>query len=229
MSRTVLIVISEAWFAASHFRPLIKTVVTEADRVVIASRFDAQDPRQTDFIAELDREGIEQYPFDVGRGRLGVRHQLSAVAALRAVVATVRPDVVHVIGQHLIVVVGLAFAVPARRPALVLHLTGRGILATAVGARFAGMRLALRTAITRSVKRGATLLVENSDDAVDTAGRRPDGSSITLVPGAGVNPDIFKPKHACPPQERDQETRPLRVTYMGRMLTFKGQIGRAHV
>ncbi|MEO0730806.1 MAG: hypothetical protein AAFY64_10530, partial [Pseudomonadota bacterium] len=140
MSRTVLIVISEAWFAASHFRPLIKTVVTEADRVVIASRFDAQDPRQTDFIAELDREGIEQYPFDVGRGRLGVRHQLSAVAALRAVVATVRPDVVHVIGQHLIVVVGLAFAVPARRPALVLHLTGRGILATAVGARFAGMR-----------------------------------------------------------------------------------------
>ncbi|MEO1695156.1 MAG: glycosyltransferase [Pseudomonadota bacterium] len=216
MAATVLIAISEAWFAASHFVPLIETITARGDRVVIATRLDRDDPCQRAFADHAAALGVEIVAWDAGRGRLGLQAQTRATLALRAIIQDVRPEVVHAIGQHVILVATTGQAARWRPPHLILHLTGRGILATARGVRYTAMRAALKTAVRLALTRGATLLVENADDARDVAGRAVDGDRVIQVVGAGVDTETFAPSASR------TSAPPCRVTYVGRMLAFKG-------
>ncbi|MEL6290524.1 MAG: glycosyltransferase [Pseudomonadota bacterium] len=232
MPTTTLILISEAWFLQSHFMPLLETVCAATDRTVVATRSLPDAGEQARFLAELNRAGAEVIDLDAGRGAMTVGRQAASAFQMRKLIRDIQPDVMHAVGQHLIVLAGAAIrTLPRRqRPRFVMHLTGRGILATADGLRYRAMQSALRQTVRSGRKRGALLLVENQDDAREVGGQAPDNNTIFLSPGAGVDPTVFAPEptlsgdaDAKAPEPSAQAAHAVPVVgYVGRMLTFKG-------
>lgn len=213
----VLLLVSEDWFAASHFLPLISEIVACGQPVRVLTRLE---PGGAAAVA-LRAAGAELEPFEFGRNTLAPVKQAAVVHALRARIKTLRPVVVHAVSQHVIVLAGLALSV-APRTKFVMHLTGRGVLATARGAKATAMRNLLRATVRGHMRRGARLLVENLDDASDVIGpaagdmSRPGAQQTVFVaPGAGVDPNVFQGKK--PPNGSV-----MVAAGVGRMLAIKG-------
>jgi len=207
----VLVVITEDWFALSHFVPLISELKALAAGVVVATRSSGR-------LGEVERLGVRARSFDMHRGSLNVALLKEVRDRLAALIDEEQPDAIHAIAMQPMIMTSLALARARHRPAaVVLHLTGQGYLGSSRSPIAYLLRPLARAALRHCAVRHATWLVaENSDDV----GRMiRDGVAVpgrtAIVPGAGLDLARY-PELPAPCNHTVQ------VAFVGRMLRSKG-------
>lgn len=187
----VLVCVTEDWFALSHFKPLIRRLKSLAREVVVVARDSGR-------VTELRALGVRTIDLDYNRSSLDPRRETRTVMALRRILMAEQPDIVHLIAMKPIVLGGMALLLD-RRPHVVVHMTGLGFLAISntLKARIA-CRAALSVIAATLRRPGSWLLVENPEDlAFLEAGGVRHGGHVTMLGGAGIDPDAF-PARADP-------------------------------
>lgn len=193
----------------SHFRPLVATLKELADEVVVATRSSGR-------LTEIAALGARVVPFDFRRSSLNPMEQMQTVRRLARLIREESPQVLHVIAMQPMVLSAIALKLaPVSR--VVLHLTGLGF----VGISRSGLARLIRPAATRLLasvlrKRTSWLLVENDDDLAFLRAYQADPDSrVTILGGAGLDPEEFPPQPA-------PVNAPTVVAFVGRMIRSKG-------
>ena len=209
--RTILVIVTEDWFALSHFVPLLTELRDLSERVVVATRSSGR-------LDEIRALGVDARALDMERGSLRPGAIVAARDALVHLIDGEAPDAVHAIAMQPMVMVSLALARTYHQPAAVVyHLTGRGYL----GYARSPLALVLRGLAHAALRRCAAqhkcwLVAENDDDAREMlAARIATPGRTAVLPGAGVDPARFP---LLPPPSN----RVPRIAFVGRMLKTKG-------
>lgn len=204
--RKLVFVVTEDWFFASHFLPMARAAREIGLDVAVVTR--VRSHREV-----IEATGARVIPLEAERRSLNPLTAGYAAGQLASVLRAEKADMVHCIALRGILIGGVAAAMAGvdRR---IYALTGLGFL----GARQDHVaRLARRAVrlLVRALATGRTrYLFENEDDP-QLLGLDPTGPKITIVGGAGVDADVFKPT-PLPPAP------PLRIAVVARMLWSKG-------
>ncbi|MFC5083025.1 glycosyltransferase family 4 protein [Microvirga arabica] len=204
--RKLVFVVTEDWFFASHFLPMVRAARELGLAVTVVTRVRAH----REIIEAL---GAKVVPLDIERRSLNPITMGDASGQLAAILKAEKADLVHCIALKGILLGGFAatLAGVGRR---VYALTGLGF----IGARTDTVgRLSQRAIrlLMRGLQTGRTHYVfENTDDP-KLLGLDPMGARVTILGGAGVDPEILKPE-PLPAQP------PLKVAVVARMLWSKG-------
>jgi glycosyltransferase involved in cell wall biosynthesis len=203
----LLYVVTEDWFFVSHFLPMARAAKAAGFEVVVATRIRQHD----DAIA---REGLRVLPLQAERASLDPLKLVQAFRLLVRIMRVERPDIVHCIALRSIVLGGLAARLVGTK-AIVLAPTGLGELWIGDGARHRLLRILVR-ALMRGFLQAPQVhyLFENSEDPREF-GLDPNGPMVTIIGGAGVDPDRFSvtPEPPAPP---------VKIAVIARMIAPKG-------
>jgi glycosyltransferase involved in cell wall biosynthesis len=205
----VLVACTEDWFTLSHFKPLLRRLVEIAREVVVVTRSSGR-------MAEIEALGARTIDLAYNRSSMNPVREAGTVRRLVGILEAEAPDAVHLISMKPIVLGGIATL--WRRPRhTIIHMTGLGFLAISDTAKARAARAAALGVMSRVMGRpGSWLLVENPEDLafLEAGGVRP-GKRVTMLGGAGIDPDAF------PPQVAGQRTIPV-AAYVARMIRPKG-------
>ena len=206
----ILVLVTEDWFAASHFIPTIEALCATGAEVAIVTRV-AQKR------SALEATGARIIPFDFSRGPLRPLQEARVAWRLRKLLATEKPDAIHAISlKPIALITGLRGVVP--RHALGIHLTGVGYAGTASAGRTGLVYRRVLKMVVRQLQRDPKthLFVENPDDSARLAqfGAFPQ-ERVTILGGAGVDPKRFEGSE-LPLGEQ------VRAGFVGRMVWTKG-------
>jgi len=205
--KTLVFVVTEDWFFASHFLPLARAAVAMGLAVAVVTRVRAHR-------AAIEATGARVVHLEAERSSLNPMAAGYAAGQLAGILKALGADIVHCIALRAILVGGTAAAM-AGIPARVYALTGLGLLGARADATGRLSRVALRGLIRGPLASKKTRFVfENPDDA-RALGLDPAETAVTIVGGAGVDPAAFTPL-PLPPAP------PLRVALAARMLWSKG-------
>lgn len=207
--RRILVLITEDWFAVSHFLPLLRALVELGLKVTVATRCAGKQS-----LIEATGAGVE--PFDFKRGAFRPHVDLAVVARLHRLIRKLRPAAIHAIAMKPIALGALAAATGTGTP-LVIHLTGVGLAGTHATLRARAVHETVMTLIGRKLRRpDVRLLVENPDDLARFAAPGEAAfARIALLGGAGLDPDVFSVQSM-------PSAPPVRMAYVGRMVWTKG-------
>lgn len=204
--RKLVFIVTEDWFFASHFLPMARAARELGLEVAVVTRVKAH--REA-----IEATGARVIPLQAERRSLNPMAAGYASGQLASILRAEKADLVHCIALRSILVGGFAASLAGvdRR---VYALTGLGFL----GARtdYVG-RLAQRAVrlLVRGLETARTrYLFENTDDP-RLLGLDPTGPRVTIVGGAGIDPEALRPT-PLPPRP------PLRVVLVARMLWSKG-------
>jgi glycosyltransferase involved in cell wall biosynthesis len=205
--KTLVFVVTEDWFFASHFLPLARAAVAMGLAVAVVTRVRAHR-------AVIEATGARVVPLEAERSSLNPMAAGYAAGQLAGILKALKADIVHCIALRAILVGGTAAAM-AGIPARVYALTGLGLLGARADTTGRLSRVALRGLIRGPLASKRTRFVfENPDDA-RALGLDPSETAVTIVGGAGVDPAAFTPRPLSPAP-------PLRVALVARMLWSKG-------
>jgi glycosyltransferase involved in cell wall biosynthesis len=206
--KTLVFLLTEDWFFASHFQTRALAARASGWRVILL----AHESAATQAIREA---GIEVMPVPFIRRRLNPFAELLFTFRLARLYRRIRPDLVHHIALKPIVIGGIAARLAGIR-SIINAPVGLGFVFSSNRrlARFLKpfVTLALRLTLTPP---GATAIFENPDDlaALTAAGMvRPEAA--VLIRGAGVDLARFHPAPEQPP--------PVRIILIARMIREKG-------
>ena len=201
-------VVTEDWFFASHFLPMLRAARELGLEVVVITR--VRGHRK-----ELEQAGARVIPLEAERRSLNPMAAGYAAGRLGAILRAERPAIVHCIALRGILLGGAA-AVLAGVPRRVFALTGLGFLGARGDMVGRGARAAVRGLMRGPLQSAETrFLFENHDDPRLLGLDPDDADRVTIVGGAGVDPEHFAPL-PLPPQY------PTRVAVVARMLWSKG-------
>jgi glycosyltransferase involved in cell wall biosynthesis len=204
----LLFVVTEDWFFCSHFTPMARAALAEGFDVAVACRV-------RDHGREIEALGCRLLPLEADRKSLSPAEILRSLSGMRRLIAREQPDIVHLIALRSIIVGGLAARLEGvqRR---VAALTGMGLLGAAATLRAKLARFAIRAFIAQAIDGDETrFLFENQSDPGLLGLDVNDAPKVTIVGGAGIDPDVFKPEPM--PAEA-----PLKLAMIARMLWSKG-------
>lgn len=204
--RKIVFVITEDWFFASHFLPMAKAAHELGLHATVVTR--VRSHREI-----IEATGAKVIPLEAERRSLNPMAAGYAAGQLAAILKSEKADLVHCIAIKGILVGGFAAAMAGigRR---VYALTGSGFLGarTDMVARLSQRAVRL---LVRGLETGQTRYVfENTDDP-KLLGLDPASDRVTILGGAGIDPEILKPA-PLPSQP------PLKVAVVARMLWSKG-------
>jgi len=204
--RKLVFVVTEDWFFASHFLPMARAARELGLEVAVVTR--VRSHREA-----IEATGARVIPLEAERRSINPMAAGYAAGQLAAILKGEKADIVHCIALKSILVGGFA-ATLAGLDRRVYALTGLGFL----GARTDRVgRLAQRAVrlLVRGLQTPETrYLFENADDP-RLLGLDPEAQNVTIVGGAGVDPEALAPS-PLPPQP------PLKVALVARMLWSKG-------
>lgn len=204
-----MVLITEDWFAVSHFIPTIEALCATGADVAVATR--TNDKR-----AQLEATGARIIPFDFSRGPVAPLRELRVAWRLRNLLRREKPDAIHAISlKPIALIAGIRRIIP--KHVLGIHLTGVGFAGTDRSSRVGLIYRAVLKMVVRELQReGTHLFVENPDDAsrLTQIGTFPD-DRVTILGGAGVNPDVYD--YSPLPMQN-----PMRSGFVGRMVWTKG-------
>ena len=165
--------------------------------------------------AAIEEAGARVVALQAERKSLNPMAAGYAAGRLAAILRAERPDIVHCIALRPILVGGAA-AVLAGVPRRVYALTGLGFFGARTDLVGRSARAALRAVIRGPLESAGThYLFENPDDPRLLGFDPADASRVTIVGGAGIDPQVLRPA-PLPPQP------PLKVAVVARMLWSKG-------
>jgi glycosyltransferase involved in cell wall biosynthesis len=200
----LLFVVTEDWYFVSHRLGLARAARDAGYDVTVATRPGSDR-------ATIEAAGIRFVPFALAR-RSG--NPVAELLRLRALYRHERPDLVHHVAMKP-VIFGSAAAWLAGVPAVVNAVAGLGWMFTSDRAASRLLRPAVRAALGLLLRPGrGRVIVQNPDDADALRGCGVPRERIRLIPGAGVDPDVFV---ATPEPDG-----PLTVVMASRMLRDKG-------
>jgi len=204
--RTLVFVVTEDWFFASHFLPMARAARELGLAVAVVTR--VRDHREA-----IEAAGARVIPLEAERRSLNPMAAGYAAGQLAAILKAEKADLVHCIALKSILVGGFAATLAGIGPR-VYALTGSGFL----GARTDTVgRLSQRAVrlLVRGLETARTrYLFENTDDP-GLLGLDPADARVTILGGAGIDPDTLRPE-PLPAQP------PLKVAVVARMLWSKG-------
>ncbi|WP_262029083.1 glycosyltransferase family 4 protein [Microvirga sp. Mcv34] len=204
--RKLVFVITEDWFFASHFLPMARAARELGLDVTVVTR--VRSHRDV-----IEATGAKVIPLEAERRSLNPIAAGYAAGQLAAILKGEKADLVHCIALKGILVGGFAAAM-AGIPRRVYALTGSGFL----GARKDMVaRLSQRAVrlLVRGLETNKTRYVfENTDDP-RLLGLDPASDRVTILGGAGIDPDLLRPSPLPP-------CLPLKVALVARMLWSKG-------
>ena len=204
--RKLVFVVTEDWFFASHFLPMARAARELGLEVAVVTRVRSHHEA-------IEATGARVIPLEAERRSINPMAAGYAAGQLAAILKGEKADIVHCIALKSILVGGFA-ATLAGLDRRVYALTGLGFL----GARTDRVgRLAQRAVrlLVRGLQTPETrYLFENADDP-RLLGLDPEAQNVTIVGGAGVDPEALAPS-PLPPQP------PLKVALVARMLWSKG-------
>ncbi len=205
----IMVLVTEDWFALSHFQPLLRTLKPIARDVVVVTRSSGR-------MGELEALGCRTVDLDYNRSSMNPVREAKTVRRLREIIRAERPDVIHMIAMKPIVLGGIAILTSkVRHP--VVHMTGLGFLAISETAKARAARRMALGIIRRVVARpGGWLFVENPEDLtfLKDGGVTP-GHRVTMLGGAGIDPDAF-------PAWPETGNQPPVAAFVARMIRSKG-------
>lgn len=204
--RKLVFIVTEDWFFASHFLPMARAARELGLEVAVVTRVRSH----RDIIAAT---GARVIPLEAERRSINPMKAGYAAGQLAAILKNEKADIVHCIALKSILIGGFAAALAGvdRR---VYALTGLGFLGarTDMIGRLSQQAVKL---LVRSLQTSKTrYLFENTDDP-KLLGLDPAGSHVSVVGGAGIDPEVFKPS-PLPVQP------PLKIALVARMLWSKG-------
>ena len=203
----VLYLATEDWFFCRHFLPMGRAAASAGFDVTVAAKASTA-------IERIRAEGFTFVACNNNRRSLGVFEIVRSVARIAAIIRAEKPDIVHCISIRTALLGGAAARLAGAR-LLVLAPTGLGDLWLRQGIVVSLARGITRFALSRFFRRSGThYLFENTDDLREF-GLKADDIDVTIVNGAGVNPDEFA-KSDEPPAKI------LKVAVVARMLKPKG-------
>ena len=205
--KTLAFVVTEDWFFASHFLPMARAAVAMGLSVAVVTRVRAHR-------AAIEATGARVVELEAERSSLNPMAAGYAAGQLSAILKALKADIVHCIALRGILVGGTA-ATMAGIASRVYALTGLGLIGAREDRTGRLARVALRGLIRGPLaSRRTRFLFENPDDA-RALGLDPSDTAVTIVGGAGVDPEAFAPRPlpAMPP---------LKVAIVARMLWSKG-------
>ena len=205
--RKLVFVVTEDWFFASHFLPMARAARELGLEVAVVARL-------REHAAAIETAGARTIPLEADRASLNPLSAGYAAGQVAAILRRERADLVHCIALRGILVGGAAagMAGVSRR---IYALTGSGLVGARTDLVGRGARAAARALIRGPLETGRTrYLFENPDDP-RLLGLDPKEDRVTVVGGAGVDPDAFSPEPLPPPA-------PLKVALVARMLWSKG-------
>ncbi|MGU3337900.1 glycosyltransferase family 4 protein [Methylobacterium mesophilicum] len=205
--RSLVFVVTEDWFFASHFLPMARAAIGMGLSVAVVTRVRAHR-------AAIEATGARVVPLEAERASLNPMAAGYAAGQLAGILKALDADIVHCIALRSILVGGTAAAM-AGIPARVYALTGLGLVGARADRIGRVARLGLKALIRGPLASARTrFLFENPDDAL-ALGLDPSERSVTVVGGAGVALAAFAPQ-PMPPAP------PLKVAVVSRMLWSKG-------
>lgn len=207
----VLFLVTEDYYFLSHRIAFGRALVAEGYDVAVGCRLSGKE----DVIATA---GIKVFPIPFARERLSPLAVLRACMAVRKLIATFAPDVVHLVALRPILV-GWIATLGMRRPPFINAFTGLGSLfiGTAVSWRLRLARWVVRLLFRRVFRHSRAYNVfQNQDNLEDLVSRglSPRSASL-LIRGSGVDTDSWTPR---PEPEND----PPVVLFLSRLLRDKG-------
>jgi len=205
-SSRLAFVVTEDWFFCSHFLPMVRAARELGLDVTVICRV-------RNHRAMIEETGASVVELNAERRSLNPFAAAAATMRLAKVLKDKRIDIVHCIALRSILVGGVAATIAGvgRR---VYALTGLGFLGARTDTTGRLARSVVRLLI-RLLTTGKTcFLFENTDDP-RMLGLDPDGERVTIVGGAGIDPDKLSPTPQ-PPQP------PVKIAVIARMLWSKG-------
>jgi len=206
--RTLVFLLTEDWFFASHFLKRALAAKAAGWRVVLVAR-------ESEAATAIRAAGIDFLPVAFIRRRLNPLAELLFTLQLAKIYRQLKPDLVHHIALKPIVIGGIAGRLAGVK-AIVNAPVGLGFVFSS-NRLLAKLLRPLVTALLRLTLTppGAKVIFENPDDleALTQAGMvRPDAA--VLIRGAGVDITAFAPAPEPPP--------PVRIILIARMIREKG-------
>ena len=207
-SKTLIFVVTEDWYFVSHRLPLAVAARKAGYRVVIASRF-------SEHKARLEAEGFVVRPIRLRRRGASIIGEVLSVLELRRLFREFSPAVVHHVALKPVLLGSMA-AAALPRIAVVNAVAGLGFLFTSNDSRARLLRPIVTQALRLLLRRPrSVVIVQNPNDQLQLIERGLAApSAIRLMPGAGVELDVFK---AVP----EVDGVPV-VAFAGRLLWSKG-------
>jgi glycosyltransferase involved in cell wall biosynthesis len=207
MMPKILYLVTEDWFFVSHFLPMAQAARDCGLQVAVATRVRADGER-------LKAEGFSVIAIESERGSFSPLRSLRDFIQAVKIVRAERADIVHCIALRPVVIGGLAARL-AGTGALVVAPTGLGHLWIEDGMAVRVARALVRIIVGSWLRGPRTrYLFENRDDPREF-GLNPDDADITIVGGAGVDPEKF-------PSTEEPAAPPLTVAVVARMIRPKG-------
>ena len=207
-ARTLIFFVTEDWFFASHFLPMLRAAREAGFAPAVICRARAHR-------GAIEAAGGRVIALNVDRGRRTPGAALALVREVTRILRAEKPAILHLIALWPIALGSIAavFAGVRRR---VYAVTGLGFLAASQAQAQRAARLAMRLALRGPLDgRQVRFLLENPDDAGLLGFDPGSAARLVIVGGAGVDPDVYAPS-PLPPMP------PLRIAIVARMLWSKG-------
>lgn len=199
----IVYIVTEDWYFLSHRLPMARAARAAGYHVHVLTSVDRGREK-------IEAEGFAVHAVDLKRGFTRPLQLLAAAEKVRTHLRRIRPSIVHNVALQPVIVGSLASV--AMRHSVVNAVAGLGALFTLRKSTFqSSVRRLLVTLLNR---RRASTLVQNPDDRETLARWGVRRESIVLIPGSGVDIDVFVP---TPEPEG-----PFTAAYVGRMLGYKG-------
>ena len=185
--RKLLLFITEDHYVVSHRLPLAVAAQANGYDVTIVAR-------ERNCGDVIRRAGLRLIPFENARSSLNLFSDLRMVARLIALYRREQPDIAHHVAMKPILYGSLA-AKTVRRARVVNAVAGMGWLFTSQQGHARWLKPIVERALKRLAASGLTI-VQNPDDHAMLVELGLDPSRIRLIPGAGVDLDLFRPTAA---------------------------------
>lgn len=205
----ICLCITEDWYLKSHYLPLLSALIALSRDVIVLTRVGKHGE-------ELEAMGARVIDFDWNRTSMNPAGEVKTIMRLIKILRREKPDSLHLVAMKPITLGGLAFRVSTVSRVFV-HLSGVGFLVVTDALKTNIIKqMVMRQVSALLSRKDGWLFAQNPDDCTLLArfGAR-FGQRLTMVGGAGVDPEYFTvlpaPSHPIP-----------RVAYVGRMLWPKG-------
>jgi len=186
--RKLVFIVTEDWFFASHFLPMARAARELGLEVVVVTR--VRSHRKA-----IEATGARVIPLEAERRSLNPMAAGYAAGQLAAILKSEKADLIHCIALRSILVGGFAGAMAGvgRR---VYALTGLGFLGARTDRTARVAQRAVRLLVRGLETAGTRYLFENPDDP-KLLGLDPASPRVTIVGGAGIDPDALRPRRPC--------------------------------
>jgi glycosyltransferase involved in cell wall biosynthesis len=184
--RKLMFLVTEDWYFVSHRLELAIAARQAGYDVVVATRVDQHGKRITD-------AGFTLRPVAFNRGGLNPLKELRTLMHLVRLYRREAPDIVHHVALKPVIYGSLAARMAGTR-GVVNALGGLGYVFSSIGLRAKMLHRVIKPMLRFALEGNNTrLIVQNSDDRDRlVSGGLANASSISLIRGAGVDPNAYR-------------------------------------